>query len=105
MPPSRPRASACSSGGLVGLDRDAATGALSTFIAGRTLTASQLDFVNLVVTYLTEHGVMEVGRLYEAPFTDHAPAGLESLFSGSDIEALLDALGQVRDTAAAPVVA
>lgn len=91
--------------GLVGLDRDAATGALSTFIAGRTLTASQLDFVNLVVTYLTEHGVMEVGRLYEAPFTDHAPAGLESLFSGSDIEALLDALGQVRDTAAVPGVA
>ena len=86
--------------GLVGLDRDAATDALSTFIAGRTLNASQLDFVNLVVTYLTEHGVMDVGRLYEAPFTDHASAGPESLFSGADIEALISALGEVRSSAA-----
>lgn len=86
--------------GLVGLDRDAATSALSDFIAGRTLTASQLDFVNLVVTCLTEHGVMDVGRLYEAPFTDHAPAGPESLFSGADIDALVSALGEVRSSAA-----
>ena len=84
---------------LVGLDRDAATDALSTFIAGRTLTATQLDFVHLIVTYLTEHGVMDVGRLYEAPFTDHAPAGPESLFSGSDIDALLDVLITIRTTA------
>ncbi len=62
---------------LVGLDRDAATDALSSFIAGRTLSASQLDFVNLIITYLTEYGVMDIGRLYEAPFTDHAPEGLK----------------------------
>ena len=84
---------------LVGLDRDAATDALSTFIAGRTLTANQLDFVNLIITYLTEHGVMDIGRLYEAPFTDHAPAGPEDLFSGADIEALVDLLDQVRASA------
>jgi type I restriction enzyme R subunit len=89
--------------GLVGLDRDAATDALSTFIAGRTLNATQLDFVNLVVTYLTEHGIMDVGRLYEAPFTDHASAGPESLFSGADIEALVSALGEVRSSAAPKV--
>jgi type I restriction enzyme R subunit len=89
--------------GLVGLDRDAATDALATFIAGRTLTASQLDFVNLVVTYLTEHGVMDVGRLYEAPFTDHAPAGPESLFSGADIDALVNVLEQIRGSAAPDV--
>jgi type I restriction enzyme R subunit len=39
---------------LVGLDRDAATDALSGFIAGRTLTANQLDFIQLVVAYLTK---------------------------------------------------
>jgi type I restriction enzyme R subunit len=89
---------------LVGLDRDAATDALSAFIAGRTLTANQLDFVTLIITYLTEHGVMEIGRLYEAPFTDHAPAGPESLFSGADIDALLAALSEVR-ASASPVSA
>lgn len=85
--------------GLVGLDRDAATDALSEFIAGRTLTANQLDFINLIITFLTEHGVMDISRLYEAPFTDHAPAGPESLFSGADVDALVVALGSVRATA------
>ncbi|HEX8082126.1 MAG TPA: DEAD/DEAH box helicase family protein [Jatrophihabitans sp.] len=88
---------------LVGLDREAAADALSGFIAGRTLTANQLDFVNLIITYLTEHGVMDVGRLYEAPFTDHAPAGPEALFSGSDIDALVELLDQVRATASPDV--
>lgn len=90
--------------GLVGLDRDAAADTLAGFIAGRTLTVNQLDFVNLIITYLTEHGVMDVGRLYEAPFTDHAPAGPEALFSGADIDALVALLDTVR-AAAAPGVA
>lgn len=85
--------------GLVGLDRDAATDALSSFIAGRVLNASQLDFVNLIITYLTEHGVMGIGRLCDAPFTDHAPAGPEALFSGVDIDALVAVLDQVRSSA------
>ena len=87
--------------GLVGLDRDAASDSLSGFIAGRLLSANQLDFVNLIATYLTEHGVMDVGRLYEAPFTDHAPEGPESLFSGSDMDDLVHAIDQVRASATA----
>ena len=33
------------------------------FIDGKALNASQIDFVNLVTNHLTEHGVMEAGRL------------------------------------------
>ena len=89
--------------GMVGLDRDAATDALAGFIAGRTLTANQLDFLNLIVNYLTEHGVMDAGRLYESPFTEIAPLGPESLFSGEDINALVAVLDRVRATASADV--
>jgi type I restriction enzyme R subunit len=88
---------------LVGLDRDAATEALSDFIAKRTLTANQLHFINLIVTYLTEHGVMDIARLYEAPFTDHAPSGPEALFSGADIDDLVAVLHGVRATASSGV--
>jgi len=90
--------------GLVGLDRDAAVDALSSFISGRSLTANQLDFVNLIITYLTEHGVIDVARLYDLPFTHRAPEGPEGLFSGADIDALVIALDEVRSTAA-PVTA
>jgi type I restriction enzyme R subunit len=86
--------------GLVGLDRAAATEALDAFISGRTLTASQLDFVNLIVAHLTENGTMDAALLYESPFTEIAPHGPESLFSGPDIEQLIAILRHVRATAA-----
>lgn len=86
---------------LVGLDRDAATDALSGFSAGRTLNASQLHFLSLVVSHLTEHGLMDAGLLYESPFTELAPLGPESLFTSDEIDHLLAALDQVRLTAVA----
>jgi type I restriction enzyme R subunit len=88
---------------MVGLDRDAATDALAGFIAGRTLSANQVDFLNLIVNYLTEHGVMDAGRLYESPFTDLAALGPESLFSGEDINALVAVLDRVRASASVDV--
>ena len=86
---------------LVGLDQEAANDALSGFISGRTLSANQLDFLGLVVSYLTEHGVMEPGSLYESPFTELAPLGPNSLFSGADIDELVGVLDAVRATAQA----
>ena len=85
--------------GLVGLDRTAATEALDGFVSGRTLTASQLDFINLIVAHLTENGTMDADLLYESPFTEIAPTGPESLFSGSDIEQLMAILRHVRANA------
>lgn len=50
---------------LVGLDRSAAKEALADFTKGKTLSANQLEFINLIVDHLTEHGVMDPARLYE----------------------------------------
>ena len=86
---------------LVGMDREAAKEALARFFAGRTPNANQIDFVNLVVDYLTEHGVMEAARLYESPFTDLTPRGPDGLFTSTQVDELLAALEQVRRTATA----
>jgi type I restriction enzyme R subunit len=86
---------------LVGLDREAAKEALGGFLTGKSLSANQIEFVNLVVNHLTEHGVMEASLLYESPFTDITPRGPDGLFSSAQVEALLSALDTVRQTAIA----
>lgn len=86
---------------LVGMDRAAAKEALATFTNGKTLTANQLEFVNLIVDHLTEHGVVEAARLYESPFTDLTPHGPDALFKAADMDELLQALQAVRATAVA----
>jgi type I restriction enzyme R subunit len=86
---------------LVGLDREAAKEALATFQSGKTLSANQIDFVNLIIDHLTEHGVMEAKRLYESPFTDVTPHGPEGLFNGSTVDELIAALDSVKKNAAA----
>ncbi len=87
--------------GLVGLDREAATQALNGFVAGKTLTANQLEFVSLIVTHLTERGVMEPGLLYEPPFTSYAPQGPDALFTSAQVDELFGVLEQVKARAIA----
>ncbi len=72
---------------LVGLDREAATEAFSGFLADTTFTVDQIRFVNLIVEHLTDNGVMEARRLYESPFTDHAPHGPDMIFPDDVLDA------------------
>jgi type I restriction enzyme R subunit len=86
---------------LVGMDRNAAKAALAGFIAGKSLSANQLEFINLVVDHLTEHGVVESRVLYDSPFTDLTPTGPDGLFSSAQLDELVLALEGVRATAMA----
>lgn len=84
---------------LIGLDRGAAKEALGVFITDTTLSANQIEFINLIVNHLTEHGIMEPDRLYESPFTDISPKGPDSLFSSAQIDQLIATLESVKKTA------
>lgn len=86
---------------LVGLDRGAAKDAMASFIAGKALSANQIEFINLVVDHLTEHGIVEPGALYESPFTDLTPRGPDGLFSLVQLDELMCTLEAVRATAKA----
>ena len=86
---------------LVGLDREAAKQALAGFLAGKTLGANQIEFVDLIVNHLTEHGVIDTARLYASPFTDVTPRGPEALFSEVELDELVDVLDRVTAAARA----
>lgn len=86
---------------LVGLDREAAKAAMARFLTGKSLTANQIEFANLIVDHLTEHGLMEAARLYESPFTDLTARGPDGLFTSAQVDELISILGEVRATAEA----
>ena len=75
--------------------------ALAGFLTNKTFSANQIEFVNLIVNQLTEHGVMEPKLLYESPFTDLTPRGPDGLFSAVQLDALLATLSGIRETALA----
>jgi type I restriction enzyme, R subunit len=86
---------------LVGLDREAAKQALASFLTGRTLNASQIEFVDMIINHLTEHGVIDASLLYESPFTDIAPRGPDGIFTSEQIDQLVEILHSVQATAMA----
>jgi type I restriction enzyme, R subunit len=86
---------------LVGLDRGAAKEAFGAFVADKAMSANQIEFVNLIVNHLTEHGVMEPARLYESPFTDLTPRGPDGLFDSKQIDNLIQTLDSIRASAVA----
>ncbi len=86
---------------LVGLDRAAAKEAFAGFLTGRALSGNQIELVNMIVEHLTENGVMDANRLYESPYTDLSPLGVECLFGPEAVDELLSVLDEVKRRAAA----
>ncbi len=86
---------------LVGLDREVAKQELARFLSGKKLNSNQIEFANMIVDYLTEHGVMDTALLYESPFTDITPQGPDGLFTSSQVDELVSLLESVYARAVA----
>ena len=86
---------------MVGLDREAAKEAFTGFISAHKLTADQTEFLNMVIDYLTERGVMDPRVLYESPFTDMDSMGVEGVFESAEVVELIAILDDVKKRAAA----
>jgi type I restriction enzyme R subunit len=86
---------------LVGLDRNAAKEAFAGFLKGKSFRGSQIEFINLIINHLTEHGTMDAALLYESPFTDITPTGPDSLFTAVQVDELIAILKSVTAAAMA----
>jgi type I restriction enzyme R subunit len=86
---------------MVGLDREAAKRAFDGFLAGKTLNANQIHSINLVIDSLTQAGFMRADQLYESPFTDFSPRGVDGVFDPTQVSQLVAVLEQIRRAALA----
>lgn len=81
---------------LIGLERGAATEAMAEFLNASNATASQLEFLNLIVNYLTVDGAIDGSRLYESPFTGVTATGPDAIFPAATVTQLFKKIEDIR---------
>lgn len=71
--------------GLVGLNAEEVEKAFTAFVhAFPRLTAQQVQFLTLVKHHITDHGMLRLEDLYEAPFTQLHSEGIEGIFTDEE---------------------
>jgi type I restriction enzyme R subunit len=81
---------------IIGLERGAAVDAMAEFLNDQAATASQIEFTNMLVNFLTVDGAISAERLYQSPFTAVAATGPDSIFSSARVEQLFQTIEQIR---------
>ena len=85
---------------LVGLDREAASEAFGEFLHNTTYSATQIRFIDQIISYLTRNGCMDPGLLYEPPFTDLHTEGLDGVFGDDGAPRIIHLLQEIELRAA-----
>jgi type I restriction enzyme R subunit len=83
---------------LVGLDRNSAKEAFTVYLENHNLTANQIRFIEQIIDWLTQHGVMNPYLLYEAPFTDIHTEGLDGVFNDDDADNIIAIVRSFNDS-------
>lgn len=86
---------------LVGMNREAAKIAFTAFLSDANTSSNQIEFINMIVDHLTERGSMDPRLLYESPFTDIDPMGIEGIFLPSEATKIVSILHEIESRAAA----
>jgi type I restriction enzyme R subunit len=86
---------------LTGLDRTAAKEAFSGFIADRSLTADQLEFLDRIIDALTETGFVDPKNFYESPYTDIDSQGIVGVFPTEQAKEIIEIVKRINQVEAA----
>lgn len=87
---------------LVGLDMNAAKEAFSRFLDEEAYNAEQIEFVDQVIDYLVNNGILDMSQLFEPPFTDNHG---ESAYGFFDEGTVVELFGVIRKVNANAMVA
>ncbi len=86
---------------LTGMDRSAAKAAFSTFTTDHKLNGNQTEFLNMVIDYLSDSGIVEPKRFYESPFTDIDDLGIAGVFQKEQAALIIKIVNDLNEAAAA----
>ena len=86
---------------LVGLDRGAVQTAFGELLQTRTLRPNQIEFLDMMIEHLTEHGLRLPDRLDESPYTGWSEKGLDGVFEGGDADRIVAIVEDIQRRAAA----
>ena len=84
---------------ITGLRRETAVRAFDKFQQGKTFSPAQYSFVELIIESLTRNGFLDIGHLYEQPFTSRAPRGPDAFFADPEVGAIIEILDHLKQSA------
>lgn len=80
--------------GIIGMDAEAVHERFTAFVqAHPSLASHQIKFLDLLQNHIAKYGSIEVGQLYEPPFTTLHSEGPDGLFDEPLVNELLDIIG------------
>ena len=85
---------------IVGLNRNAAKVAFAEFLRQAPLHPDQISFLNEVVEYLVQNGVMKPKELYDAPFNRHHDAGITGVLGDKLAKNVIELVKEINANAA-----
>ena len=85
--------------GIVGLDVSAAQAAFADFIQAGNLRADQMTFINSIIGYLTNNGMIDKKMLFEPPFTNIHDQGLLGVFDDAAATKVIKLIDRVNENA------
>ncbi|HAW93261.1 TPA: restriction endonuclease subunit R [Candidatus Azambacteria bacterium] len=85
---------------LVGLDRGAAKAAFADYLDSARFNPQQQQFVNTIIDYLTQNGVMSPAQLAKPPFSDIHFEGVFGLFDTPNVSDIRDRIKGISDVSA-----
>ncbi|NHN35009.1 type I restriction-modification enzyme R subunit C-terminal domain-containing protein [Paenibacillus agricola] len=82
---------------LLGLERSAAQDAFAELLQRANLNANQINFINMIIDYLTVNGILEPGKLLDQPFVSLHHEGVYGLFDENTVDDIVNVVQSLKE--------
>ncbi len=85
---------------VIGLDSSEIEKVFAQYLDTNNFNANQIRFIDKIINYLRINGTMlDIGALYEAPFTDLNVEGIDGIFSSKDADNIIYLINEINQNA------